>query len=284
MIKTSPLPILISLAGCLACGGSNVKADDLGLIAGTWALDKTPCNVKPEEADNILKIDQDGKNDRYETSCQASAIVVRGSRIVMKNSCLSEGMRSREDAIVSLISTDRLAWKDGSGPPVAYHRCSTGTAAQGQKPSSGSSFETGSFMLSSHGYSATITSLSGADTTNATMTGRVTREDAKEECERNSPGGEGLKPKAMTKCVAATMKVEVGKTYTATADCKSRTIVASFGGRFKIVGADEYGSARILDSKGQELGGTTASGAPSIGSQFERVCPVTFERLKRKRA
>ncbi|TXN80042.1 hypothetical protein FV234_18320 [Methylobacterium sp. WL8] len=137
-------------------------------------------------------------------------------------------------------------------------------------------------MLSSHGYSATITSLTGADTNSASMTGRVTREDAKEECERNSSNGEGLKPKALRACVEGTMKVEVGKSYGATADCAARSINASFGGRF-MVQSDGAGSVRILDSKRQDLGGSTASGAPSIEDQFGKLCPATFERLKRKR-
>ncbi|MCJ2110207.1 hypothetical protein MKK64_03095 [Methylobacterium sp. E-025] len=280
------IPIIVAAASVctLATLVVGALADDLGAIAGVWALDKEACRIKPSDFDDRLKVTAVGKNGGSESDCRASTIRSAGSRIQFQNACLSEGERSKSKVTVEVASPDRITWREGKAPPTTYVRCDgvSGAQQKAQVAATASSFETGSFSLSSHGYSATITSLTGADTQNATMTGQVTRADATEECERNSPGGEGLKPKALQKCVAETMKAEAGKTHTATADCKARTIVASFGGRFTIVGVDEYGSARIFDSKRQDIGGTTASGAPSIQGQFEKLCPAMFEKLKRK--
>ena len=281
------IPIILAAASLCTLPTLVVEAlaDDLSAIAGVWALDKVACKLKPSDFDDRLKVTAAGKNGGPESDCRASTIRSAGSRIEFQNACLSEGERFKSKVTVEVASPDRITWREGKAPPTTYVRCDgmSGVQPKSQTAATASSFETGSFNLSSHGYSATITSLTGADTPNATMTGQVTKADATEECERNSSGGEGLKPKAMQACVAGTMKAEARKTHTATADCKARTIVASFGGRFTIVGVDEYGSARIFDSKRQDIGGTTASGAPSIQGQFEKLCPVTFERLKRKR-
>jgi len=260
------------------------SADDLGAIAGKWAFEGTSCNVKPDVADNFLIISRSGKNERHETFCQASSVRSGASQIEFQNTCMSEGEQSKGKTVVKIVSPDRIAWKEGRQSAINYLRCGSGKA--GSPNDSGSSnaaqsFEAGSFSLSSHGYSATITALTGPDTSDARMTGKVTRADAEEECERNSPGGEGLKPKALQKCVAGTMAKENSKEYVATANCQNRTVHPHFGETFRISGVDSTGIARILDSRKQDIGSATASGAPSIQDQFEKLCPATFRRLKR---
>lgn len=133
-----------------------------------------------------------------------------GSRLSFRNRCLSEGERFDSIVTVDMASPDRITWKDGKQPTVSYVRCS-GSKNEGPKGTAPVSFEAGSFNLSSHGYSATITSLTGPDTPNATMTGTVTRVDAEEECQRNSPNGQGLKLKALERCISATISKERSK-------------------------------------------------------------------------
>lgn len=252
---------------------------DLSSLSGFWALDKADCGTPKNGYDERLKIEASGKNGSVESSCSASSIKSAGSRLTFRNRCLSEGERFNSTVTVDMASPDRITWKDGKQPAVTYVRCG-GSKNEGRKGTATASFEAGSFNLSSHGYSATITSLTGPDTPNAMMTGKVTRADAEEECQRNSPNGEGLKPKAMERCVSATISKERSTEYVAKANCSSRTIIPHFGGTFTVVAVSDIGTARILDRQKQDIGSATASGAPTIQEQFEKLCPKTFRKLK----
>ncbi|MCJ2010422.1 hypothetical protein [Methylobacterium sp. J-092] len=184
------IPIIVAAASVCTLATLVVEAlaDDLSAIAGVWALDKEACKLKPSDFDDRLKVTAAGKNGGPESDCRASTIRSAGSRIEFQNACLSEGERSKSKVTVEVASPDRITWREGKAPPTTYVRCDGDREApKAQGAATASSFETGSFNLSSHGYSAMITSLTGADTPNATMTGQVTKADATEECERNGP-------------------------------------------------------------------------------------------------
>ncbi|CAO4135137.1 hypothetical protein [Methylorubrum extorquens] len=274
--------ILLIVAASTVTSITVVKAQstDLSPIAGIWALDKADCGTQTNGYDERLRIEANGKNGSTESACSASSVRTAGSRLTFRNSCLSEGERFASTVSVDMASPDRITWKDGNQPTVTYVRCG-GSKNVGPKGTATASFEAGSFNLSSHGYSATITSLTGPDTPNATMTGRVTRADAEEECQRNSTNGDGLKPKALERCVSATISTERSKEYVAKANCSSRTIIPHFGGTFTVAAVSDIGTARILDRQKQDIGSATASGAPTIQEQFEKLCPVAFKRLRK---
>ncbi len=242
------------------------------------------CNRALPDYDERLHIKTDGQNGSVESSCSASSIKRTGSRLTFRNTCASEGERIKSIVSVDMISSDRIIWKEGKQKSVNYVRCDNGKTT---KPTSDASiktlksFESGSFSLSSHGYSATIVTLADPDTSNATMTGKVTRADAEESCQRNSTNGEGLKPKALKKCIDETMTIEGSKTYVSKANCTSRTITPHFGGMYTIVAVTSTGSARILNSRREDVGSVTATGGPSIQEQFERLCPLSFKKLMR---
>lgn len=256
------------------------QSPDLSPLAGFWALDKADCGTPTNGYDDRLKIEANGKNGSVESSCSASSVKAAGTRLTFRNKCLSEGERFASTVTVDMASPDRITWKDGKQPTVTYVRCG-GSKNEGPKGTATASFKAGSFNLSSHGYSATITSLTGSDTPNATMIGRVTHADAEEECQRNSTNGDGLKPKALERCVSATTSKERSKEYVAKANCSSRTIIPHFGGTFTVVAVSDIGTARILDRQKQDIGSATASGAPTIQEQFEKLCPVAFKRLRK---
>lgn len=274
-------------ASVLLCNGFVGKsyAEDLTTISGIWALDRAACKLSTPDYDDRLRISRDGKNASAEDQCAARNIRNHGSSIAFKNSCKSEGATHTTNVRIQIVSASEIKWIEGRALAVNYVRCRE--SQQSEKSIStavarNTKFESGSFSLSSHGYSATITSLTGSDTSNAIMLGAVTREDAAEECERNSPGGNGLKPTAMQSCVEKTLAQTAGKVFRSTADCKSQTISPSFGGLYRIVGRDETDSLRIYDAKGREVGYSSAAGTPSIEDQFKHMCPRTSANIKGK--
>lgn len=105
-------------------------ANDFGSIAGKWAIEGTSCAAKPEEADNFLIINRNGKNERHETFCQASSIRAGTTQVEFQNTCTSEEERSREKTIVKILSPDRIAWKEGRSPAMSFVRCKGGSRAQ----------------------------------------------------------------------------------------------------------------------------------------------------------
>lgn len=105
-------------------------ADDFGSIAGKWAFEGTSCAAKPEEADNFLIINRNGKNERHETFCQAASIRSGTTQVEFQNTCTSEGEQSSGKTIVKILSPDRIAWKEGRSPAISFIRCKGGSRAQ----------------------------------------------------------------------------------------------------------------------------------------------------------
>ncbi|WP_146221817.1 hypothetical protein [Methylobacterium sp. B4] len=242
------------------------------------------CKQALPDYDERLHIKANGQNGSVESYCSASSINRTGSRLTFRNTCTSEGERFKSTVSVDIVSPDRIIWKEGKQAAVIYVRCDNGKTSSSRGDASTkapTSFEAGSFSLSSHGYSATIVSLTDPDTTNAMMTGKVTRADAEESCQRNSTNGDGLKPKALKKCIDSAMAEEGSKSYVSKANCASRTIIPHFGGRYTVVSVTSTGSASILNSRREDIGSVTATGGPSIQDQFEKLCPLSFKKLRR---
>ncbi|CAM3110026.1 hypothetical protein JHFBIEKO_4323 [Methylobacterium mesophilicum] len=276
---------IASMAIALSAIASRAFADDFTSVAGIWALDKSACKLTTPDYDDRLRIFPGGKNGGAEDQCNASGIKIQGGSLLFTNVCKTEDQRTTSKVRIQVVSPAEFKWIEGRAPSVSYIKC--GDIGNPDRPVTNTSnkpikYAAGSFSLSSHGYSATITSLEGADTSRATMLGAVTREDAAEECERNSPGGSGLKPRAMQSCVDRTLTQTAGKVFRSSADCKSQNISPNFGGRYLIIGRDEVGNLRIYDAKGHEIGYSSASGSPSIEDQFKHLCPRTSTNIKGK--
>jgi hypothetical protein len=127
---------------------------------------------------------------------------------------------------------------------------------------------------------ATLTTLTGVDTAQASATGRVTQADAREYCERNP----NMRPAVITvaDCVTETLTEEAGleggPTHTARADCMAGTLSSSDWGDFRLTGTERAeGAASVspvfVNAEGTRVMGN-ADGGASAGALFEVLCPT----------
>lgn len=130
-------------------------------------------------------------------------------------------------------------------------------------------FEPDSFpMRDSYRFqSATITSISGVGTSNASMTGQVTRADALLYCEADPDGVAAESSLAM--CVATVLRREAGQTYRASADCPSRIITAPWGRAYRHVGEAQWRDVETGDNP-EDAG--MSSGYASLGPIWRTLC------------
>jgi hypothetical protein len=143
------------------------------------------------------------------------------------------------------------------------------------------SAEAGSFPLSEHGASGTLTSVTGKDSPDAIMKGRVTEADAVEACERNHLVDNSAKAKA---AVRACIKAELAssdRNVRATANCPTFTIHTARGDSMTLVGY--YDEANSGDGKWKMENGKLIEQSnlpPAVGriadSQFKIMCPSFF--------
>lgn len=149
----------------------------------------------------------------------------------------------------------------------------TGTA-------SATTFETGSMPLSATGAGATLQTLTGENTAQASATGRVTEADAREYCTRD-PDGEA-RNSSMEACIQTVLRRETeaegGPTHTARADCPAGTLSTSDWGDFRLTGTEsESAGPRTLtpifvNSDGARALGN-AGGQVAVEGLFELLCP-----------
>jgi hypothetical protein len=150
---------------------------------------------------------------------------------------------------------------------VAITASSTAFAAYG----------TGSFALSDKGSQATVTMITGVNSSNARMEGHITRADAEEACERDAGGGVSSGAVTLDSCIRAEMAFK-GGIVRAAADCDLGIIVTPEGQKFYFKGiADHFGtSAKWIDIK-TEKPLEALNFPPSVGriatAQFKTLCP-----------
>ena len=135
-------------------------------------------------------------------------------------------------------------------------------------------FSPGSMPLDPIDTSATLTSLTGVNTTTAAMTGRVTQADAEEYCTRD-PNQEAAHT-SLAQCIATT--VESSGEHTASADCVAGTFDSSDWGQYRLTGTENReGSSQLYpvfmsSEGGQALG--NAGGEYPVTAMFEILCPT----------
>ena len=136
----------------------------------------------------------------------------------------------------------------------------------------------GSFPSASKGIRSTAIELSGQDTSDARIVGRVTHADAREYCRAWNLDET---PAALRRCMTG-VQGDIGKQEVATADCVRGTMT-SYGERVRLergyrvqTRLGEYNEAvwRSL-SEGNLLEDTMASGDATMTAQFAVLCPRT---------
>lgn len=118
-------------------------------------------------------------------------------------------------------------------------------------------------------HTATIETIAGVGSADATMTGRVTRADANLYCEAD-PDGEAETAGRET-CVERVLRREAGRTYRASADCQRRTVTAPWGRTYREVSAGSWRDAETGENP-EDSG--MVSGYASIGPIWQRLCGV----------
>lgn len=117
---------------------------------------------------------------------------------------------------------------------------------------------------------AYLTALSGAGTEAAFAEGRVDHASAQEAC-RDSGATE-------PDCAERILRNEAGKTYRASADCRSGILKPTTGGIFRHAGfwtsGVGNGRSRWRDEAGQLVGQANASGGLGLAQQWEVLCPA----------
>lgn len=95
----------------------------------------------------------------------------------------------------------------------------------------------GEFPLSTKGYQATITKITGQNTDHAIALGQVMRPNAEEYCNRD-PGGITKQyggQLTIAQCIEGILTYEKDKKVSATADCPRKKVTAEWGGSYVIV-------------------------------------------------
>ena len=138
------------------------------------------------------------------------------------------------------------------------------------------------FPVSSKGVQATIVATSGRDTSKALAIGQVQDANLREYCNRD-PGGMTTRyggSLSIAQCVKKMSREVGGKKYSASANCPAKTVSAHWGNTYKLVSKkymygywdyiwrDEH-SLAVLD-------GSNASGAPTVTSTYEMLCPSFY--------
>ena len=120
----------------------------------------------------------------------------------------------------------------------------------------------------------TVTELTGINSSQASAAGAVTTADAQEFCARD-PGGVTIEyggRLTIEQCVASTLR-EYSRVYRISADCNQMRI-NSTEGVFELYFPDNMDlPPRWMDSSGDTLDWSSASGAFTISAQFRLLCP-----------
>lgn len=113
---------------------------------------------------------------------------------------------------------------------------------------------------------ASLVSVANKGTSRAQAVGRVTRADATIYCEADR-GGEAASV-GMEACIQSVMDRESGRTYTATADCPQRTLVAPWG-----ISYVQRGGSWVVVETGEDIDSQgMASGSASVPLIYEMLC------------
>ena len=159
-------------------------------------------------------------------------------------------------------------------------KADTATAAAAPASTATRAFQAGSMPIHPVQVNATLTSLTGVDTAQAAMSGRVTQADAQEFCERD-PNGDSARS-SVDECVSSTLASETAEdatgAHTASADCVAGTLSSSDWGDFRLTGTeDRYESGQLypvfVNSDGAQVTGN-GDGGSSAGSLFTVLCPA----------
>ena len=136
------------------------------------------------------------------------------------------------------------------------------------------------FPLSSKGYSGTVIEIKNIDTDRAFSIGEVTKENAKEYCERD-PGGETIEfggKLTFQQCVDNILKQEKNKKLSATADCIRKKVTIELGGTYilknKSWNNGSWNYTWVDDESGEILDGSLASGESIVEQTFRMLCPA----------
>ncbi|MGX5733044.1 hypothetical protein [Bosea thiooxidans] len=117
---------------------------------------------------------------------------------------------------------------------------------------------------------AYLTAISGAGTEAAMAEGRVDRASAEEACRDSS----SMEPD----CVEQILRNEAGRTYRASADCRSGILKPTTGGVFRHAGlwtsGVGNGRSRWRDETGQLVEQASAGGGLGLAQQWEVLCPA----------
>jgi len=138
------------------------------------------------------------------------------------------------------------------------------------------------FPVSSKGVQATIVATSGRDTSQALAIGQVQDANLREYCNRD-PGGMTIRyggSMSISQCVKAMNREVGGKKYSASANCPAKTVTVHWGKIYKLVSKrymDGYWEYVWRDEySGDVLDGSNASGAPTVTSTYEILCPSFY--------
>lgn len=248
--------------GNLVRSGS-AGADDRVKFVGLWAPNAETCGDGYEG----LRLDANGTAVGWDTSGRWS--VTQPGRAEVHWTSTGAG----EDA-EAMNERSRLALA-GDGTTLRMDNTSLVKCSADQRPApsvqpaSASRFEPDSFpMQNAYRFeTATIQTISGIGSTDARMTGKVTRADATIYCEAD-PNGEAASA-GLTRCVDQVLRRESGRVYTASADCRLRRVTAPWGRSYLEVAA---GSWRDADSGENPEDSGMASGYASIDPIWQRLC------------
>jgi len=141
------------------------------------------------------------------------------------------------------------------------------------------------FPVDTRGVQATIVAVSGLDTASALAIGQIQDANLHEYCNRD-PGGITIRyggSMSISQCVAQMAREMGGRKFSSSANCPYKLVTVHWGPTYRLVSKtwnDGYEPGRGYwdyvwrdSSKGVTLDGSSASGAPTVSSTFEMLCP-----------
>lgn len=242
----------------------SASADDRAKFVGLWAPNAETCGDGYEG----LRLDANGTAVGWDTSGRWSAAQPGQAEVRWTSTGAGEDAEAMNERSQLIMGGDGTSLRMGNTSLV---KCSAGQrpAPSAAREASEERFEPDSFpMQNAYRFeTATIQTISGIGSTDARMTGRVTRADATLYCEAD-PNGEAASA-GLTRCVDQVLRRESGRVYSARADCRLRRVTTPWGRSYLEVAAGSWRDAKSGENP-EEAG--MISGYASIDPIWQRLC------------
>jgi hypothetical protein len=255
-------------------------------LDGKWVTDPRHCAFDrmeminaDEAADNITI--RNNRFDGYEQQCRILKTEKRGTTITLQMTCSVEGNRLRQTMAVRVLAPNKVRFGQQD---ETYQRC--GPAESREFPIKLDPGVRSKLTLGARSGDATVLGAKGLNSDEALVVFARRHADWADDCERNSVAVDSPnREKEVQECAQVLAKRDGGKSFSATADCNTRTISSSIlrGGPYQLAKAKRDEGFVETDWRNQKTGKLTGScsacDTPHIESVLATLCPRAAKEI-----